>query len=141
MEFTEELRLSILSLWHEAHDKDMDSFCKLLKEKAEKLGISYNVLLQLVFDKKYLFFEVLPKVEEIDRKVSDLQKQIDELEHQKMLLGKMICEMHGHTISNYEAFGTNLQHCVICGEDVRLDNENGFLRKRDELKRGFYPKK
>ena len=141
MEITEEFRLSILALWHEAHDKDMDSFCKLLKEKAEKLGISYNVLLQLVFDKKYLFFEVLPKIEEIDRKVSDLQKQIDELEHQKWLLGKMICEMHGHTISNYEAFGADLQHCVICGEDVRLDNENGFLRKRDELKRGIYTKK
>ena len=86
MEFTEELRLSILSLWHEAHSKDMDSFCKLLKEKAEKLGISYNVLLQLVFDKKYLFFEVLPKVEEIDRKVSDLQKQIEKLKDKEDIL-------------------------------------------------------
>ena len=56
MEITEEFRLSILALWHEAHDKDMDSFCKLLKEKAEKLGISYNVLLQLVFDKKNICF-------------------------------------------------------------------------------------
>ena len=76
MEFTEELRLSILSLWHEAHDKDMDSFCKLLKEKAEKLGISYNVLLQLVFNKEYLFFEVLPKVEEIDKKVNDVATKL-----------------------------------------------------------------
>ena len=140
MEITEELRLSILTLWHEAQDKDVDNFCKLLKEEAGKLGVPYSVLLQLVFDKEYLFFVTLPKIEEIDRKVDDLQKQIDELKFQKKVLGKMICEMHGHTISDYESFSST-QHCVLCGENVRINNTNRFLRERNELERGFYPKK
>ena len=118
----------------------MDSFCKLLKEKAEKLGLSYNALLRLVFDKEYLFFATLPRIEKLDREINDLQKQIDTLKLQKELLGHMICQMHGHTISEYDSC-SHTQHCVMCGKNVSIDNTNKFLRERNELEKGFYPKK
>ena len=140
MEMTEELRLSILTLWHEALDKDVDSFCTLLKDKASRLGVPYPTLLQLVFNKEYLFYATLPKIEKLNREINDLQKQIDALKLQKQLLGIMICEMHGHTISEYDS-SSRTQYCVVCGADVRIDNTNQFLRERDELKRGFYPER
>ena len=140
MEMTEELRLSINTLWHAALDKDVDGFCDFLKQAASQLGVPYSVLLRLVFDKEYLFFATLPKIEQIDREITDLQKQIDALRLQKELLGHMICQMHGHTIREYDAF-SDTQYCVMCGKSIRIDKINDFLIKRDKLEKGFYPKR
>mgnify|MGYP005819230521 FL=1 len=90
MEITDELRLAILALWHKAQEKDVDSYCEFLRTTAEKIGLPYNELTRLVFDKEFLLSELYPKIEKIDSKVQSLQKQIDELEHEKKLLGKMV---------------------------------------------------
>ena len=118
----------------------MDSFCKLLKEKADELGIHYSVLLQLVFDKKFLILNFAPRINKIDREIDNLQKQIHDLEHQKAILSSMVCEMHGHTIGDYDAF-SNTQYCKICGKELTLKNTNAFLDERNQLDKGFYPKK
>ena len=78
MEITDELRLAILALWHKAQEKDVDSYCELLRTTAEKFVLPYNELTRLVFDKEFLLSELYPKIEEIDSKVQSLQKQIDE---------------------------------------------------------------
>ena len=140
MEITDELRLAILALWHKAQEKDVDSYCEFLRTTAEKIGLPYNELTRLVFDKEYLFFATLPKIEQIDREIADLQKQIDALRLQKELLGHMICQMHGHTIRKYDAF-SDTQYCVMCGKSIRIDKINNFLIKRDKLEKGFYPKR
>lgn len=139
MEITDELRKAVLSLWNEAQEQDMDAFVRLLKEKAESLDVSYYVLLKLVFDKEFLVLELAPKIEEIDREIRQLEKQLADLKHTKNILGSMICEMHGHTISDYDSF-SNTQHCVMCGKEVQIDRTNDFLIKRRKLNDGFYPK-
>ena len=139
MEITDEIRKAVLSLWNEAQEQDMDAFVRLLKEKAETLDVSYYVLLKRVFDKEFLVLELAPKIEKIDREIGQLEKQLADLKHTKNILGSMVCEMHGHTIPDYDSFN-NTQHCVICGGNVRIENTNTFLRKREKLNSGFYPK-
>ena len=140
MEITDELRLAILALWHKAQEKDVDSYCEFLRTTAEKIGLPYNELTRLVFDKEFLLSELYPKIEEIDSKVQSLQKQIDELEHEKKLLGKMVCEIHGHTI-DLETIHDSFPCCKVCGEKVSMRNTNVYLMKTNQFESGFYPKR
>lgn len=102
----------------------------LIRKRSIEVGLTYEELYKLLYDKDYLLKEVNIEVSGADKRIEKLMKEIDELKLYKKEMSKIICEIYGHKFTNYKE--TNIQTCEICGkqEFIPSDNRYLFLSKR-----------
>lgn len=86
----------------------------LIRKKCIELGLTYQELYKLFFDKMYLVGEVNNEINAASRKMKMLSKEIDELKVFKRELSSLICELYGHEFIDYD--DTNIQTCKVCGK-------------------------
>ena len=103
MEITEELCREIVALKQQSLNNDQEGFLNLVKKIAQDYGVTYTVLLKMIYDKDFLFSQLNPEMEQLDGQIKSLTLEINRLTQQvafleahKNFIASTICEIYGH---------------------------------------------
>lgn len=129
MEITKELCRDIVALKQQSMNSDQDNFLNLVKKVAHEYGVTYTVLLKMIYDKDFLFSQLNPEMERLGSEIEAITLEINHLEEQLTLLqeyknfiGSTICDVYGHTLE-VSPDGNTLQ-CNICGMKPVLEYDD-----------------
>lgn len=61
MEFSNELCTEIVALKRQSVNSDQDSFLMLVKKIAQDYGVTYTVLLKMIYDRDFCFLNLIQK--------------------------------------------------------------------------------
>ena len=129
MEFSNELCTEIVALKRQSVNSDQDSFLMLVKKIAQDYGVTYTVLLKMIYDRDFLFSQLNPEMERLENQIESITEEINYLTEQVSLLqqhrnfvGSTICQVYGHSLeANKEG---NALKCSMCGIEMPLEYDN-----------------
>ena len=137
MQITNEL-VNVLRKLHNNMEKvELDNFAKQVKQVSEKYNLTYQEVLNLLYNEEFLKKEISKQTSQIDSQIDELEKQLEKLRVEKLNIGSLICEFHGHTFFEYERFDDRY-YCKNCGESRHNPDEKFLLKKRNMDKAIFY---
>ena len=137
MKITNEL-VGILRKLHNNMEKvELDSFAKQVKQVSEKYDLTYQEVLNLLYNEEFLKKEISKQTSQIDIQIEELEKQLETLREEKLNMGSLICEFHGHTFFKQEKFDDKY-YCKNCGESRHNPDDKFLLKKRNMDKAIFY---
>lgn len=90
----------------------------LIRIKSIELGLTYQELYELFFNKEYLIKEVNNETSAFQNRIEILKKEIDELKVFKREISSIICDLYDHEYTDYK--NTNIQTCIVCGRQKFL---------------------